>query len=167
MTTITRKTPETDKVVSEQLAAPAVEQPGKAMDEAAVADGFPWWTVEAQLGTRRGRQRTPKPWLMAVLCRLRIHRGRWPYVAEGNCTQGRECGRCGSVHVRTKHQRVWQYVDDGHCVQLKVCKRCIASNGSRTRHPAWSEEWVVSEDVRAHRCLLCGVVEEWELGDPD
>ena len=73
------------------------------------------------------------------LCRIGIHRGEWRYLSEGNCTQGLECGRCGSVHGRTKHQREWRYVDDGACGQLKVCKRCIASNGSRTRHQAWSK----------------------------
>ena len=30
---------------------------------------------EAQLVTRRGRQRTPTPWLMAVVCRLGMHQG--------------------------------------------------------------------------------------------
>ena len=49
---------------------------------AAVA--FPGATDEAQLVTRRGRQRTREPWLLAVLCRLGMHGGRWAYVAKGN-----------------------------------------------------------------------------------
>ena len=167
MTTTTRKTLETDKVVGEPVADPAVEQQGKAMDEAAAAGALPGATGEAQLPIRRGRQRTPKPWLMAVLCRIGIHEGQWAYAVEIDCTQGRECGRCGSVHVRTKHQREWRYVDDGHCVQLKVCKRCIASNGSRTKHPAWSEEWAVGADERAARCLPCGQVVTWRTDTGD
>ena len=39
--TTTRKTLETDKVIGEMVAAPAVEQPGKAMDEVAAAGAFP------------------------------------------------------------------------------------------------------------------------------
>ena len=119
--------------------------------------------TEAQLVTRRGRQRTPKPWLMSVLCRLGRHQGQWAYVAEGNCTQGRECGRCGAVHARTKHQRKWRYVGESTCEQLRTCQQCSAINGSRTRHEEWSEAWDVGEDVRAHRCLRCGVVEEWTV----
>ena len=122
---------------------------------------------EAQLVTRRGRQRTPKSWLMAVLCRLGMHGGRWAYVAEGNCTQGRECGRCGSVYVRTKHQREWRYIRKCTCEQIRSCRRCNAANGERTRHEKWSESWDVGGDERAHRCLRCGVVEEWTVSDVD
>ena len=139
---------------------------GKSALPRAAAGAFPKAAGEAQLVTPRGRQRMPKPWLMAVLCRLGMHEGLWAYVAEGNCTLGRECERCESVHVRTKHQREWRYVADAACGQLKVCKRCLAPNGSRTRHQAWSTEWDVG-DERAHRCLRCGVVEKWSTADSD
>ena len=161
MTTTTRKTLETDKFVGELVADPAVEQQGKAMDEAAVAGGFPWWTVEAHLGTRRGRQRTPKSWLMGVLCRLGMHDGRWAYIAEGSCTQGRECGRSGSVHVRTKHQREWRYKLEGSCFQIRVCARCADVNKTRTQHEKWGPTYSVDSDTDAHDCLRCGEMNSW------
>ena len=122
---------------------------------------------EAQLVTRRSRQRTPKPWLMAVLCRLGLHQGKWEYVAEGNCSQGRECGRCGSVHARIKHRREWRYIGESTCEQVRTCRRCNALSGNRTRHEAWSAAWNVGGDNRAHRCLRCGVVEEWTVDNSD
>jgi len=122
---------------------------------------------EAQLVTRRGRQRTPKSWLMAVLCRSGMHKGQWAYVAEGNCTQGRECERCGSVHVRTKHQREWRYIRERTCEQVQSCRRCNAANGERTSHE-WGESWQTKSswwqsEQRAHRCKRCGEVEEWTV----
>lgn len=45
------------------------ERKGVADDAGAV----PAAAGEAELVTRRGRQRAPKPWLMAVLCRLGVH----------------------------------------------------------------------------------------------
>ena len=169
--TTTRTTLETDNVVGEPVANPAVEQRGKAMSEAAAAGALPRATGEAQLVTRRGRQRTPKPWLMAVVCRLGMHEGQWAFVAESNCTQGRECGRCGSVHVRTKHWRVWHYIRERTCEQVRSCVRCNAANGERTSH-VWSESWEPEtrwwqSDKGAHRCLRCGVVEEWTVNDGD
>lgn len=151
-----------------------------------------------KLMTRRGRQRTPKPWLMAGLCRLGLHQGQWAFVAQGNCTQGRECGRCGSVHVRTKHQREWRYtsqstceqertcrcnalssyrtkhqpewwyVSDGRCEQVRSCTRCEAVSGGGIAPHVWSASWEVEHswwDKEAHRCLRCGVVEEWHVSD--
>ena len=142
MTTTTRKTPQKDNVVG-----------------------------EAQLVTRRGQQRTPEPWLMALLCRLGAHQGQWAYVSEGNCTQGRECRRCGSVHLRTEHQREWRYIRERDCEQVRTCTRCAAANGKRTSHEwsgTWEPEhrWWQSEKA-AHRCLRCGVVEEWTVNDGD
>ena len=171
MTTTTKKTLETDEVVDEPAAKPAAEQQGKAMDEAAAAGASPGATGAAQLVTRRGRQRTPKPWLKAVLCRLGMHAGQWAYVAKGNCTQGQECGRCGSVHVRTKHQREWRYMRERHCEQVWSCRRCNAANGERTLH-SWGESWEPEtswwqNDKEAHRCLRCRVVEEWSTADCD
>ena len=142
---------------------------------------------EAQLVTR-GWQRTPKPWLKAGLCRLGIHEGPWAYVAGGNCTQGRECGRCGSVHARTKHRQEWRY--DGHrsCSQVWICSRCNRTKvihlvggvdvprhsryvdaplRYRTRHENWSEAWDAGGDKMAHLCLRCGVVEKWTVSDGD
>ncbi len=149
----------------------APEQQGKAMDEAAAACALPGATGEAQLVTRRGRQRTPKPWLMAVLCHLGIHEGQWAYAAESNCRQGRECRRCGSVHVRTKHQREWRYIRERTCEQVRSCRRCNTANGERTSHE-WSESWEPKTrwwqgQKEAHRCLRCGVVEEWTVNDGD
>ena len=118
-------------------------------------------TGETQLVTRRGRQRTPKPWLMAVLCRMGLHKGPWAFVAEGNCAQGRECERCGSVHVRTKHQREWVYVSEQTCEQLRTCMRCKDTNCERTKHE-WSNSWIVSGAKMAHRCEHCGVEETWD-----
>ena len=170
-TTMTRTTLEMDKVVGEPVADLAVEQQGKAMDEAAAAAALPGATGEAQLATRRGRQRTPKPWLMAVLCRLGIHQGQGVYVTEGNCTQEAECGRCGSVHVGTKHQREWRYIRERTCEQVRSCSRCNAANGERTSHE-WSETWEPEtrwwqSEKGAHRCVRCGVVEGWTVDDGD
>ena len=143
----TRTTLETDKVVGKPVAAPEVEQRSKSIDEGAPAP----------------RRRVPA-W-MAVLCGLGIHEGQWVYPHEGNCTQGRGCGRCGSVHVRTKHQREWCYIRAGACGQVRSCGRCNAANGERTRHE-WGETWEPEtrwwqSDKMAHQCLRCGVVEEW------
>ena len=118
-------------------------------------------TGEAQLVTRRGRQRTPKPWLMTVLCRLGIHRGPWSYLAEGDCTQGRECGRCGAVHVHTKHYRGWQYKREGSCSQIRVCTRCADVNKYRTKHEAWGDTYSIDSDTDAHECVRCGRVLTW------
>ena len=165
MTTMTRKPLETDKVVGKPVADPAVKQQAKAP----AAGALPWTTGEAQLVTRRGRQRTPKPWPIAVLCHLWMHEGRWTYVAEGNCTQGRECARCGSVHARTKHQCEWRYIRERTCEQVRSCRRCNAANGERTGHE-WSEPWEPETrwwqgEKGAHRCLRCGVLEEWTVND--
>ena len=163
--TTTGKTLETDKVAGETVADPAAEQQGKAVDEAATACALPWATGEAQLVPRRSRQRTSKSWLMAVLWRLGMHEGQWVYVAESSCTQGLECGRCGSVNVRTKHEREWRYISERTCEQARSCRRCNAANGERTLH-RWSVSWEPEtrwwqSDKGAHRCLRCGVVEEW------
>ena len=106
----------------------------------ASAGTLPGATGEAQLVTRRGRQRMPTPWLMGVMCRLGMHEGQWAYVAKGNCTQGRECERCGSVHVSTNHE--WS--------------------------ESWEIEtrwW--QGDKEGHRCLQCGEVEEWTVNNCD
>ena len=137
----------------------------------ASAGALPGATGEAQLVTRSGRQRTPTPWLMAVGWRLGMHQGQWAYVAEGNCSQGRECGRCGSVHARTEHQHEWRYIREGTCVQVQKCGRCNAANGERTSHE-WSETYDVkgrgwSHVGTEHRCLRCGEVEEWTDNDGD
>ena len=121
--------------------------------------------------TERGQEKARVPWYVAVLCRVGIHRGHWAYVAEGSCTQGRECERCGSVHVRTTHQREWRYIRERTCAQVRSCKRCNAANGERTSHE-WSESWEVGtrwwqSGKEAHRCLRCGVVEEWTVNDGD
>ena len=138
---------------------------GRSAQSRAAAVALPGATGEAQLVTRRGRQRTPKPWMMAVLCRFGMHEGQWAYVAEGNCTQGRECGRCGVIQVRTKHQREWQYVGEHTCKEIRTCRRCNATNGERTIHEKWSESWDVGGDESAHRCLRCGTVETWSTVD--
>ncbi len=117
--------------------------------------------------TRRGRQRTPKPWLMSVLCRLGMHQGQWAFVVEGKCTQGRECGRCGAIQDRIKHQREWHYIRARTCEQLRSCTRCNATNGERIEHE-WSESWEVEWgwwQKEAHRCLRCTVVQEWTVND--
>ena len=169
--TTTRQTLEMHKTPGGPVADPAVEEQAGAMDEAPPrAWGFPGATRRTPRVTRRGRQRTPKPWPMAVLCRLGMHQGQWAFVAEGRCTQGRECGRCGSVHVRTKHQRQWRYIRDRACRQVRSCGRCNAPNGERTRHE-WGATYDVEarwwqSDKRAHRCLRCGAVEEWSTHDP-
>lgn len=85
----------------------------------------------ADLVDQRGRQRTPKPWLMAVLCRTGIHKGQWAFVVERNCVQGRECLRCGSVHARTKHEREWEYTSEGSCSQVNRCGRCDFTDDPR------------------------------------
>ena len=165
MTTTTRKAPEANKVADEPIADRAVEQQGMAMYEAPPADTLPGANGEAQLVARRGRQRTPKPRLMALLCRLGIHRGQWAFVAEGNCAQGRECERCGFVHARTEHLREWRYVRASFDEQVRICGRCNAVSGERNRHE-WSETQVLERrhwqgNREAHYCLRCGVVKEW------
>ena len=147
MTTATRKAMERDKVLGEQAAEPG----------------------EAQLVTRKGWQRTPNPWPMAVLCSLWMHRGEWIYAAESNGMQGRECEMCGSVHVRTKHQREWRYIRKRTCEQVRSCGRCSAANGERTSHD-WDETYDVEtrwwqSSKEGHRCLRCGKVEEWSYND--
>ena len=147
MTTTTRKTMDTDEVVGERAADPS----------------------ETQLLTRRRRQRKPKSPLKAALCLLGIHKGSWVYVAEGNCLQGRECGRCGSAHVRTKHQGEWRYIRERACQQVHRCGRCNDVDGKTVKH-----EWGEAYDIKArwwqgskegHRCLRCGNVEEWTVND--
>ena len=128
---------------------------------------FPGATGEAQLLTRRGRQRTPKPWLRAVLCRLGMHHGQWAFVAEGNCAQGRECGRCGSVHVRARHRREWCYLRESTCEQVRKCGRCSDANSERTSHE-WGEDYDIETrwwqgSKEGHRCLRCGAEEEWHV----
>lgn len=108
-------------------------------------------------------------WYVAVLCRLGIHEGPWGYLAEGHCAQMRECGRCGFVKVRSKHQREWRYVGDRTCGQTRTCKRCDAVSGTRTRH-AWSEPYAVEPswwggENRTHRCQRCGAVETWTCSE--
>ena len=116
--------------------------------------------------TRKGRQRTPEPWLMAVVCRVGIHKGLWEYAAEGDCTQGRECARCGCVSVRSRHQREWRFVRDRACQQIRNCERCNVPNGDRTRHENWSKSWDVEGTSKmAHRCLRCEEVVEWTVSD--
>ncbi len=117
--------------------------------------------------TRKGRQRTPEPWLMAVVCRVGIHKGLWEYAAERDCTQGRECERCGSVHVRARHQREWRYIRAGSCEQVRKCGRCNDANGEKTSHK-WEEDydietrwWQGSRD--GHLCLRCGAREEFNV----
>ena len=165
--TTTSKTLEKDKVVDEPAADPAAEQQGKAMREATPAMTA---AVEALLVTRRGPQRTPKPWLMAVLCWLGMHQVQGVYVAEGNCTQVAECGRCGSVHVGIKHQREWRYIRERSCEQVNSCRRCNAANGEKATTHEWGETydihgrwWQFARE--AHRCLRCGEVEEWTVND--
>lgn len=114
-----------------------------------------------------GRQRTPKPWLMSVLCRLGMHQGQWAYVVEGNCAQGRECERCGSVHARIRHRREWRYMGEGTCNQARVCNRCNSSDKYRIRHENWGASYSVGDDKQAHQCERCGKVEEWTLSDGD
>jgi len=130
-----------------------------------VAGAFTGAADELQLVTPRGRQMTPKPWLMSVLCRLGMHRGQWAYVAEGNCAQGRECGRCGAIHACTNHQPEWRYIRESSCGQVKTCIRCNATKEERTSH-AWGKTWEPEQQwwqaKRAHRCSRCGTVEEWE-----
>ena len=121
--------------------------------------------------TRIGRQRTPEPWLMAVVCRVGIHKGLWEYAARRDCTQGRECARCGCVSVRLNHQRGWFYVRDRACEQIRSCGRCKVADGKRTSHE-WSESWDLETswwqgDREAHRCLRCGKEEEWTVNDGD
>ena len=115
----------------------------------------------AQLVTPRGRQRTPKPWLMEVLCRLGMHGGQWAYVAEGNCSQGRECGRCGSVHLCAKHRREWGYKLEGSCLQIHFCARCADVNKRRTQHEKWGPTYSVDSETDAHNCIRCGEVNSW------
>ena len=120
---------------------------------------------------RRGRQRTPKPWLMAVMCGVGLHDGSWEYTAAGDCVQGRECRRCGTVHIRSKHQREWRYVRDGACHQVRNCERCSDTDGGRTTHE-WSETWEPEtrwwqSSKEAHRCLRCREEEEWTVNDGD
>ena len=130
-----------------------------------VAGAFAGAADEVQFVIPRGRQMTPKPWLMSGLCRLGMHQGPWAYVAEGNCTKWRECGRCGAIHARTNHQPVWRYIRERTCGQVQTCSRCNATKDERTSHD-WGETWVPKQHwwqaKRAHRCLRCKKVEEWE-----
>ena len=151
---------------------PSIERPPVRSEKSRPAAGsLGWATDEAQLVTGSGRQTTPMPWLMSLLCRLGLHDGRWGFAAEGNCTQGRECERCGSVHVRTKHQLEWQYIRERNCGQVRTCMRCNATKGERNSHD-WSESYVVERrawqgDKAAHHCIRCGVVEQWTVNDGD
>ncbi len=101
-------------------------------------------------------------WYATVLCRVGIHRGQWEYVAEGQCTQIRICGRCGATKARTKHQRTWRYVKGGACEQVRICKRCEAVTGDRTKHEEWGASYTVGRNTDAHRCKRCGVVQTWD-----
>lgn len=109
---------------------------------------------------RKGRQRTPKPWLMAVLCRTGIHKGQWAFVVERNCVQGRECLRCGSVHARTRHEREWEYMSKGSCSQVNRCGRCDFTEGQRSHHEHWTGIGGGEE-----KCDRCGLVTD--ISDPD
>ena len=145
-------------------------RPGECMSRPSQAPS-PGRPVGPRGVTRRGRQRTPKPWPMAVLCRLGMHQGQWAFVAEGRCTQGRECGRYGSVPVRTEHQREWRYVRARSCGMARECIRCHTTDKHGVRHE-WGKTYVVARrwwggDKEAHRCLRCGEVEEWTVNDGD
>ena len=147
-----------------------IEQAHEVREEAALAGALSLATGGAQLAAPRGRQRTPKPWLMSVLCRLGMHDGQWAYVAEGNCTQGRECERCGSVHARFRHRLEWRYRRERTCRQVRTCQQCDAVVGQRTDHQSWSETYVDQQSGRfreVNRCLRCGVVEELPVSDGD
>ncbi len=111
-------------------------------------------TGEAELVATKGRQRTPKPWPMSLLCRLGIHRGQWAFVVERNCTQGRECVRCESVHARTKHNGVWAYTIEGSCYRVETCQRCNFTMSSGTYHESMSPIGGMKE-----KCDRCGEVE--------
>ena len=169
MTTARGTTRENPEVACGPVDDPAVDRQSKP-PVAPSSNASPRATGHAQLPIRRGRQRTPKPWLTAVLCRLRIHKGPWGYLAKGNCTQGRECGPCGSVHARTRHRRVWSYARERDCQQVRSCTRCSAANDARTRHQ-WSETYEVERswwsDRAGHRCLRCGETGEWSVYDDD
>ena len=134
---------------------------GRSTQSQVAVGAFREATAEAQLVTPRGRQRTPEPWLMAVLCRLGVHGGPWAYVADGNCSEARECRRCGSVHARTRHQLDWRYRRELTCNQVRICTRCNAIDDERTRHEIWSEAWDAGRESEAHKCLRCGKVETW------
>lgn len=114
----------------------------------------------ADVVDQRGMQRTPKPWLMAVLCRLGIHKGQWAFVVERNCAQGRECSRCGSVHARSRHKREWEYTSEGSCSQVNRCGRCDFTEGDRSRHEHWTGIGGGEE-----KCDRCGLVTD--ISDPD
>ncbi|MBI4202527.1 MAG: hypothetical protein HY532_05380 [Chloroflexi bacterium] len=116
--------------------------------------------------TGQGEGRTRVPWYAAMLCRVGIHTGRWEYLAEGQCTQMRECRRCAATKVRTKHQREWRYARDGRCEQIRTCKRCNAVSGERTKHQ-WGENYTVANWREGHRCKRCGVVETWDTSYDD
>ncbi|MDP6800363.1 MAG: hypothetical protein QF744_11145 [SAR202 cluster bacterium] len=136
------------------------------ISEPNAASASPGATSLAQLPVRRDRQRTPETWVKAILCRLGIHNGPWIYAVEHVCVQSRECGRCGSVHVRTKHQHEWRYIREGACKQVKNCGRCDAAKGERTRHE-WGATYDVAGDKEAHDCQRCGKVEKWTVSDGD
>ncbi len=136
--------------------------------EPTTARALPDATNVVQLPVPRSRQRTPDTWLKAILCRLGIHSGPWIYAVAHVCVQSRDCGRCGSVHVRTKHQYEWHYIHDGACKQVKDCGRCDAAKGERTEHE-WGADYDVdrSADREGHRGERCGKVEEWTVSDGD
>ena len=108
--------------------------------------------------------------LLNGLCRMGIHRGEWRFLSEGICSQSRECGGCGAIQDRTKHRLQWGYVRNRSCGQQRACMRCHTTDKQRVRHEAWSESWEVEQrwwqgSKEAHRCLRCGVVEEWTDSD--
>ena len=110
-------------------------------------------------GMRR-RWQEAKDMLLRGMCRIGLHRGDWGYVAEGKCSQMRECRGCESIHARTKHKREWVYTRAGACSQVKRCLRCNIAEGHRSHHPSWSN----MSDSR-ERCDRCGEVRDVSYDD--
>ncbi len=133
--------------------------------------------------------------LSKSVCRLGCHHGKWEYLSEAQCSQSRVCSRCGDANARIRHKLIWRYLGEKTCEQAKTCSRCdivpmrtvflsleglgrdrmipgdhcveIPKNGYQIRHPNWSKSWEIDEDLAAHRCLRCGVLEKWSTACND
>ncbi len=133
--------------------------------------------------------------LSKSMCRLGSHQGKWEYLSEAQCSQSRECSRCGEDKARIKHKLIWKYLGEKTCEQARTCSRCniipmrnvflspdgvvrdciipgdrcvqIPKGGYQFRHPNWSATWEIDQDLAAHRCFRCGVIEKWSTASSD
>lgn len=96
------------------------------------------------------------------------HRLMWKYRGENTCEQAKTCSRCNIVPMQTVFLSLDCLVHDHGIPGDRSVD--IPTDGYQIRHQNWSRPWEVERrwwqsSKRGHRCLRCGMVEEWEDSD--